>query len=248
MKSSPKKKNKIHASENHVHKFQELLSELALQFTDDQLLYQAFTHSSYVNEKKHSADSDNERLEFLGDSVLELCVSQYLYRRFHTMPEGEMTKLRAAVVCEPSLAGLARKYNFGDLVFLGKGEDMTGGRERSAMLADVFEAFVGALYLDQGMDAVNHFLEKTVYEKIETGSYTDVMDFKSQLQEFVQRTSSGAITYAIVDEQGPAHSREFVARVSINGDHQGEGIGKTKKSAEQHAAQKALMHLSTERE
>ncbi|QDI90551.1 ribonuclease III [Salicibibacter halophilus] len=244
MKSSPKKKNKIHASENHVQKFRNLLSKLELHFNDDQLLYQAFTHSSYVNEKKHRADSDNERLEFLGDAVLELCVSQYLYRRFHTMQEGEMTKLRAAVVCEPSLAELARSYHFGSLVFLGKGEDLTGGRERSAMLADVFEAFVGALYLDQGMDAVHHFLEKTVYEKIETGSYTDVMDFKSQLQEFVQRASTGTVAYEIVDEQGPAHSREFVARVSINGDHQGEGVGKTKKSAEQHAAQKTLMLLS----
>ncbi|SDI67788.1 ribonuclease III [Natribacillus halophilus] len=238
----------VHVDSKHKQKFQDLLNRLELTFSDDQLLYQAFTHSSYVNEKKIGGDSDNERLEFLGDAVLELCVSQYLYRRFRTMQEGEMTKLRAAVVREPSLAELAREYDFGSLVFLGKGEGMTGGRERSALLADVFEAFVGALYLDQGLEAVDTFLERTVYKKIETGSYTDVMDFKSQLQEFVQRAAAGKVTYEIVAEQGPAHSREFVSRVFIDGDHHGEGSGKTKKSAEQHAAQKALMHFSTENE
>ncbi|MBB6449330.1 ribonuclease-3 [Geomicrobium halophilum] len=237
---------RLHVDKDHVQKFRTLLNRFQLHFTDDQLLYQAFTHSSYVNEKRHRDYKDNERLEFLGDAVLELSVSQYLFRRFQAMQEGQMTKLRAAVVCEPSLADLAHQYDFGPLIFLGKGEDKTGGRKRPSMLADVFEAFVGALYLDQGMDAVHSFLEDTVYRKIENGSYTDVMDFKSQLQEFVQRFFSGAITYEIASEQGPAHSREFIARVFVGGDHQGEGSGKTKKAAEQHAAQNALMRLSAE--
>ncbi|EZH67214.1 ribonuclease III [Bacillaceae bacterium JMAK1] len=239
-----KAEKKYSVSEEQVKKFQTMLDSLSVTFIDQQLLYQAFTHSSYVNEQRFRADQDNERLEFLGDAVLELAVSQHLFKRFPLMQEGEMTKLRAAVVCEPSLFELAERLDFGALIFLGKGEEMSGGRQRPAMLADVFEAFVGALYLDQGMDAVYSFLEETVYLKIESGSYTHVMDFKSQLQEFVQQESSGRISYQIVAEQGPAHSREFVARVFVNETSYGEGTGKTKKAAEQHAAQKALTHLS----
>ncbi|MGO4887814.1 ribonuclease III [Anaerobacillus sp. MEB173] len=231
---------RIQISAAHKQKFEKLLERVGITFTNEKLLYQAFTHSSYVNEHRIRPFQDNERLEFLGDAVLELAVSQYLYKKFETMSEGEMTKLRAAIVCEPSLASFANELVFGELVLLGKGEEMTGGRSRPALLADVFESFVGALYLDQGLDAVYQFLNHTIYPKINQGAFSHMMDFKSQLQEFIQRDNLGIIQYRIVQERGPAHSREFVSEVILNGETLGIGIGRSKKEAEQQAAQKAL--------
>ncbi|BAB06208.1 ribonuclease III [Halalkalibacterium halodurans] len=228
--------------------FDELLRTLNLTFANKKLLVQAFTHSSYVNEHRIQSCKDNERLEFLGDAVLELAVSQYLYKAFEQMSEGDMTKLRASIVCEPSLAQLAEELHFGELVLLGKGEEMTGGRKRPALLADVFESFVGALYLDQGMDAVYLFLERTIYPKISEGAFSHMMDFKSQLQEFIQRDNLGHIHYEIVQERGPAHNREFVSEVVLNNETLGVGTGRSKKEAEQHAAQQALITLSQKKE
>ncbi len=216
---------------------------LGVSFENINLLKQAFTHSSYVNEHRRKPYEDNERLEFLGDAVLELTVSQFLYKKFNTMSEGELTKLRAAIVCEPSLVKFATENSFGPLILLGKGEEMTGGRERPALLADVFEAFIGALYLDQGIEVVVEFLKKSVYPKIDNGAFSHVMDFKSQLQELVQKDGIGTLEYKILNEKGPAHNREFIARVSLNGEELGAGKGKSKKEAEQHAAQQALKHL-----
>ncbi len=224
-------------------KFEKLLDKLELPFRNEKLVIQAFTHSSYVNEHRIRPFQDNERLEFLGDAVLELAVSQYLYKKFETMSEGEMTKLRAAIVCEPSLAKFAIDLDFGGIVLLGKGEEMTGGRERPALLADVFESFVGALFLDQGLEAVFYFLSQTIYPKIDEGAFSHMMDFKSQLQEFIQRDGLGAIQYQIVQERGPAHAREFVSEVILNNETLGLGIGRSKKEAEQQAAQKALQKL-----
>lgn len=212
-------------------------------FANEKLLYQAFTHSSYVNEHRKKPYEDNERLEFLGDAVLELTISQYLYKKYPMMSEGELTKLRAAIVCEPSLVGFANSLSFGSLVLLGKGEEMTGGRSRPALLADVFEAFIGALYLDQGLEAVVQFLDKFVIPKVDEGAFSHVMDFKSQLQEFVQRDTKGILEYKILQEKGPAHNREFVSTVSLDGKVYGTGSGKSKKEAEQHAAQEALSKL-----
>src|SRR5690606_595507 len=148
---------------------------LELKFRNIEVIKQAFTHSSYVNEHREGRTSDNERLEFLGDAVLELGVSQHLYRKYPDMPEGEITKLRAAIVCEPSLDVFARSLNFGEHILLGKGEEMTGGRNRPALLADVFEAFLGALYLDQGFNTALDFLEKHVFPQIETGAFSHGM-------------------------------------------------------------------------
>ena len=159
------------------------------------------------------------------------------------MSEGEMTKLRAAIVCEPSLVKFAELLNFGDLVLLGKGEELTGGRQRPALLADVFEAFVGALYLDQGVDAVFSFMEKYVYPRVDKGEFAQVTDFKSQLQEFVQQDNLGDIQYRIVEEKGPAHNREFVSEVLLNNRSLGVGSGRSKKEAEQQAAARALVIL-----
>lgn len=225
-------------------KFDLLLERIEMTFDNRKLLIQAFTHSSYVNEHRIFTCQDNERLEFLGDAVLELAISQFLFRKFNTMSEGDMTKLRASIVCEPSLALFAEELKFGEIVLLGKGEEMTGGRARPALLADVFEAFIGALYLDQGLDAVFQFLSRTMYPKINEGAFSHMMDFKSQLQEFIQRDNLGTIQYLIVQERGPAHNREFVSEVQLNEVALGVGTGRSKKEAEQHAAQQALMHLS----
>ncbi len=223
--------------------FKNFQDQIGIRFENERLLKQAFTHSSYVNEHRRKPYEDNERLEFLGDAVLELTVSQFLYKKFPMMSEGELTKLRAAVVCEPSLVAFANQLDFGKLILLGKGEEMTGGRTRPALLADVFEAFIGALYLDKGIETVLSILEKVVFPKIDAGAFSHVMDFKSQLQELVQRDGAGSLQYKILAETGPAHNREFESRVYLNGEELGTGTGRSKKESEQHAAQKALEKL-----
>ncbi|RUL55835.1 MULTISPECIES: ribonuclease III [Lysinibacillus] len=229
------------------HQFEFLQEELNIYFRNKSLLYQAFTHSSYVNEHRRKLFTDNERLEFLGDAVLELSVSKYLFERYPHMSEGELTKLRASIVCEPSLVIFANELNFGKYVLLGKGEELTGGRERPALLADVFESFIGALYLDQALDSVVEFLERIVFPKVEVGAFSHVMDFKSQLQEMVQQSNNGVLHYEIVDEKGPAHNRTFVSRVLLNDQELGIGRGKSKKEAEQQAAQNAMISLNQSR-
>lgn len=221
-------------------KLEHLEEKLEIKFNEPLLLKQAFTHSSYVNEHREESFSDNERLEFLGDAVLELGVSQYLYRNNQDMPEGEMTKLRAAIVCEASLVNFAENLDFGEYILLGKGEEQTGGRKRPALLADVFESFLGALYLDQGFDCALSFLTKYVFPKISTGAFSHAMDYKSQLQELVQQYKNYTICYEIIEEKGPSHNKEFVARVSIQDQLFKTGSGRTKKEAEQRAAKNAF--------
>ncbi len=224
-------------------RFQPLLDELRIQFQRTDLLKQAFTHSSHVNESRQSYKKDNERLEFLGDAVLELTISEYLYYHYPDMTEGEMTKFRANIVCEPSLVMFADDLKFGEYVLLGKGEEMTGGRQRPALLADIFEAFVGALYLDQGLGAVRDFLGIYVFPRIKRGDFTQVNDYKSQLQEWVQQDNTGTIHYSIIEEKGPAHDREFLSEVRVGDERYGIGIGRSKKEAEQKAAAAALKRL-----
>ncbi|PKG25200.1 ribonuclease III [Niallia nealsonii] len=243
MRGNGKDKRTIRPNEK---KLKELQLKLGIEFQNEKLLKQAFTHSSYVNEHRRKPHEDNERLEFLGDAVLELTVSQFLFKKYPLMSEGELTKLRAAIVCEPSLVAFANDQLFGSFVLLGKGEEMTGGRTRPALLADVFEAFIGALYLDQGMDTVIAFLDKAVFPKINAGAFSHVMDFKSQLQEYVQRDAYGSIEYRILMEKGPAHNREFISQVLLNGNELGTGTGRSKKEAEQHAAQMALAMLKAD--
>jgi ribonuclease-3 len=238
-----KSRRGIKINQKAKEKFIELQTKIGFQFDNEELLRQAFTHSSYVNEHRIKSFEDNERLEFLGDAVLELTVSQYLFEKYPTMSEGDLTKLRAAIVCEPSLVNFAHELAFGEFILLGKGEEITGGRERPALLADVFEAFIGALYLDKGLNSVNQLLEKVVYPKIDDGAFSHVMDFKSQLQEFIQRDGKGPLEYKIVEEKGPAHNREFVSMVMINGELLGTGVGRSKKEAEQRAAEQALKQM-----
>ncbi|MCJ7839610.1 ribonuclease III [Lederbergia sp. NSJ-179] len=223
-------------------------AKIGIKFHNEKLLRQAFTHSSYVNEHRRRPFEDNERLEFLGDAVLELAISQYLYKKFPTISEGELTKLRASIVCEPALVQFANELNFGDVVLLGKGEEMTGGRARPALLADAFEAVIGALYLDQGLDQVISLLEKVVYPKVDAGAFSHAMDFKSRLQEVVQRDGTSTLEYDILQEEGPAHNRVFVSQVSLDGHILGKGKGRSKKEAEQHAAQMALDELRSHKQ
>lgn len=222
----------------------ELQRRIGITFRKSELLKQAFTHSSYVNEHRIAGHKDNERLEFLGDAVLELTVSEFLYESYPGRSEGELTKLRASIVCEPSLVTFAEDLDFGAFVLLGKGEELTGGRQRPALLADVFESFIGALYLDQGIDVVKSFLKKHVFANISNEGKLLVIDYKTQLQEHTQHHSLGALEYRIVNERGPAHEREFVAEVHMDTDLLGTGAGRSKKEAEQQAAAQALLKLN----
>ncbi|NHN28415.1 ribonuclease III [Paenibacillus agricola] len=219
---------------------------LDISFRKPELLRQAFTHSSYVNEHRLGNYQDNERLEFLGDAVLELTVSEYLFEKYPGRSEGELTKLRASIVCEPSLVSFAEQLTFGSYVLLGKGEELTGGRTRPALLADVFESFVGALYLDQGLEVVNVFLRKHLFPNLPNQGRLLTVDFKTHLQEYIQQHNMGVLEYKIVDERGPAHEREFVARVQVGEKLLGEGTGRSKKEAEQHAAARALEALNVQ--
>jgi ribonuclease III len=226
-----------------VSSFEKLLVSLGISFENRKLLKQAFTHASYRNEHRTEVGQDNERLEFLGDAVLELLISEYLFAKYSKMPEGELTRLRAAIVCEPSLVRFATKLEFDKYIRLGRGEEISGGRKRPALLADVFEAFVGAYYLDQGLEAVRDFLARFVVTEIQSVDAPLLIDYKTMLQELVQREGLGSLIYQILEERGPAHNREFVARVMLDTKPMGEGVGRSKKEAEQHAAQMTMMML-----
>ena len=217
-----------------------------LKFHNRKLFQQAFTHTSFTHEKKPSGIyPDNERLEFLGDAVLELAVSEYLFHRYPKMSEGELTRTRARVVCEASLASFAKELGFGEHIRLGKGEEMTGGRTRPSLLADVFEAFIGALFLDGGLEKVKKFLERVVFPKVNSEWLKSMLDAKSQLQEVVQQGRLGSLEYRIVDTQGPAHDRHFVVEVCLDNEPLGKGTGRSKKEAEQRAASEALTRWKT---
>ncbi|GGC91705.1 ribonuclease III [Enterococcus wangshanyuanii] len=218
----------------------ELKERYGIVFHDVNLLEQAFTHSSYVNEHRYLKLSDNERLEFLGDAVLELLVSQYLYQQFPEMPEGKLTKMRAAIVREDSLSKFAKECHFDQYILLGKGEENSGGRQRPALLCDLFEAFLGALYLDQKVGAAKKFIAEVVFPKIDAGAFSHEMDHKTHLQEVLQRQGDVTIDYRLVNEEGPAHDRIFSIEVYVDGKLIGTGQGKSKKLAEQDAAERAL--------
>lgn len=213
--------------------------KLKMSFEDDSLLVQAFTHSSYANENKLNSLVHNERLEFLGDAVVEVVVSDYLFHNFLQWPEGKLTRLRAQLVCEQMLSTLAKDCGFDQLILLGKGEENSGGRNRSALLCDVFEAFVGALYLLKGIEVARAFVLSQIVPKIQEKQETLFMDYKTLLQEELQKNGNVSIRYHIVREEGLAHDKVFEATVSLNGEVIGQGIGKSKKEAQQQAAKDA---------
>lgn len=219
-----------------------LEEKLGYTFRDKNLLLHALTHSSYANEHRGAGLTSNERLEFLGDSVLGMVVADYLFRAHPNMPEGELTRTRAALVREGSLHEVAYVLNLGKYLRLGKGEDAGGGRTRPSILADATEAMLAAVYLDGGLEPVCAIIQKFILDK-EQEKAVD-RDYKTALQELVQRTPGQVISYQLVDELGPDHARVFVMEVSVSGDIVGQGKGRTKKEAEQLAARAALEKLS----
>lgn len=217
---------------------------LGYKFKDESILLTALTHSSYANEAKKHDVVCNERLEFLGDAVLGLVVGSYLYKTFPTLPEGRLTKLRASVVCEQMLAKKAKALGVPEFLRLGKGEELTGGRNRMSILEDAFESIIGAIYLDGGIEEAEKFILGQLKGEIER-VYTShcVIDSKTSLQEVLQKNSQAPIEYTVIGESGPAHNKLFKVEVKHCGKVLGEGVGKSKKEAEQHAAQVALEKL-----
>lgn len=218
--------------------------KLCHHFADRALLVTALTHSSYANESRASGCECNERLEFLGDSVLGMVVADALFRRFPDMPEGRMTRLRARLVCEESLHAVASELDLGDYIRLGRGEEHTGGRQRASILADAVEAVIAALYLDGGMETARGFIERHILSSLESGSPSLLLgDYKTELQELVQRKSGQSLSYVLLGESGPDHDKVFTSEVCLNGKPIGSGSGRTKKEAEQSAARAALEAL-----
>ena len=221
-------------------KLKELEKKTGYTFRDFSLLKQAMTHSSYINEKHLPKYRCNERLEFLGDAVLELVSSEYLFKESPHTPEGELTRTRASMVCEPSLALCARDLSLGDYLLLGKGEEATGGRFRDSVTSDAMEALIGAVYLDGGFTSAKEFIHRFVLNDLEDKKL--FYDSKTILQEIVQADKS-EISYHLIREEGPDHNKTFDVEVRIGGTGFGEGRGRTKKAAEQQAAYKAILKL-----
>ncbi len=218
--------------------FKEFEPAIGYEFKDISLLERAMTHSSYSGGKNNGS---NERLEFLGDSVLQLTVSQYLFTNMTTEPEGGMTKLRASIVCENSLYNFAKRIDLGRYLLLGKGEEMTGGRERRSILADAFEALIAAIYLDGGMAQAQEFILRFVpsIEAIRSGK-VKLGDYKTILQEIIQQNPEEHVSYEVSEEDGENHHKIFYATVMLNGQGIGKGSGHSKKEAEQAAAKEAI--------
>ena len=231
MKKERKKRLEVFTNKNNIF------------FKDYNLLNMAFIHPTFVYENKSKNLENNQRLEFLGDAVLGMVVAKHLYKTFEHEPEGTLTKMRAAVVCEPSLAKAAKRLQIGEYMLLGKGEDLGGGRDRNSSLADAFEALIGALYLDQGIEAVKRFLEDNLLNelsKYELGNYSD---YKTMVQELVQKTHKTTVYYNIMSETGPDHKKLFQAGIFLENELLAMGIGNNKKEAEQAAAKKAYAIL-----
>lgn len=220
----------------------DLQNSIEYSFKDEKLLVTALTHKSYIVNAPETGDVNNERLEYLGDAVLELVTSDFLYKNYKQMSEGEMTKLRASLVCEPALAIDAREIDLQDFIFLGKGEENTGGRNRDSIVSDAFEALIGAIYLDGGMDEATKFICLFVLNDIEHKQ--KFYDSKTTLQEMVDATNLGSLHYEIVKESGPDHNKVFDAVVKLNDEVIGSGTGQTKKHAEQNAAVDALNKIN----
>ncbi len=222
-------------------RLKELEKKIGYTFREPALLKQALMHSSYTNEKHLPKYQCNERLEFLGDAVLELVSSEYLYLNSPHTPEGELTKTRASMVCEPSLALCARDIGLGDYLLLGKGEEATGGRHRDSVTSDAMEALIGAVYLDGGFTSAKEFIHRFVLTDLEDKKL--FYDSKTILQEMVQGMKAGSISYRLTGEEGPDHDKSFYVEVLIGDRAYGDGKGRTKKAAEQQAAYRAILKL-----
>ena len=220
----------------------DLETAIGYRFRNITLLQNALTHSSYANERWHNSLMSNERLEFLGDSILGMVVAEYLYRSFPDRPEGELTRMRADMVCEKTLASVAARIDLGRHLMLGNGEEQGGGRSRDSILADAVESVIAASFLDGGMEAAKAFIQKFILVEVPVKKLHNA-DYKTALQELVQQKKNQTLTYALVGESGPDHDKRFEVEVSLNGKVVGVGSGSSKKRAEQMAAQAALENL-----
>lgn len=221
-----------------LHEFEEIIG---YRFQNISLLRQALTHSSYANEKHFRKNMDNERLEFLGDAVLEIVSSDFLYRNYTELPEGKLTTLRASIVCEPTLALCTEPISLGKFLFLGKGEDLTGGRMRKSILSDALEAVIGAIYLDGGFTNAKEFIHRHILSDLEDKKL--FFDSKTILQEMIQAEGCEEISYRLVKEEGPDHDKAFYVDVYVGEECMGSGSGRTKKAAQQQAAYHAILKL-----
>ena len=219
-------------------KLEKLQQSVGYKFKDERLLQRALTHTSYANECNEGHNKSNERLEFLGDSVLGIITAEHFYLNFKDLPEGELTKLRAATVCENSLSSFARQLGLGEYPLLGKGEMCTGGSDRPSILADAFEALIAAIYLDGGIEEAKKFVLKYVDKAVE--EHRGFKDYKTVLQEVIQKNPGEVIEYVLVKESGPDHNKRFEVEVHLNSNVIGKGVGTSKKKAEQLAAKEAL--------
>ena len=224
-----------------MNKKEEFQERIGYCFRNPNLLRQALTHSSYANERRMNKLANNERLEFLGDAVLELTTSDFLYEKYPQYPEGELTRIRASLVCEQTLAFCTQEIDLGQYLMLGKGEDMTGGRERKSILSDALEAVIGAIYLDGGFANAKEFIHRFVLNDIEHKQL--FFDSKTILQEMVQGHYEEALSYELVGESGPDHDKKYAVEARMGDRCIGKGEGRTKKSAEQEAAYHALLYL-----
>ena len=220
----------------------DLEAAIGYKFKNISLLQNALAHSSYANERWHNSLMSNERLEFLGDSILGMCVAEYLYRTFPDRPEGELTRMRADMVCEQTLAAVAGRIGLGSHLLLGKGEEQGGGRNRNSILADAVESVIAAAFLDGGMDAAKQFIQKFILVEVPVKKLNNV-DYKTSLQELVQQKKNQVLTYTLVGESGPDHDKHFEVEVCLNGKVVGLGSGSSKKRAEQDAARVAIEAL-----
>lgn len=229
---------------NQLKEFEKIIG---IHFDNIELLDYALTHSSYANQFNMSYNHHNERLEFLGDSILSLVVSEYLYKKYKNKHEGKLTRIRASVVCETSLAEVARRIKINEYIRIGKGEELTGGRDKDSLLADACEAVIASIYLDKGYEEVKKFVLNNLKDKIEsTIKGINFNDYKSKLQEYVQRIMTSTIKYNVSNEWGPDHDKTFEVNLYLDNNCYGTGIGKSKKEAEQNAAKEALKALGVE--
>lgn len=226
-------------NENYEKNLEDFEKKINYTFKEKNLLFVALSHSSFANEKRKLRHS-NERLEFLGDSVLSIVVSQYLFEHFTHLPEGELTKIRASLVCEKSLYEFAKEIDLGEYLFLGKGEENTGGRERTSILADAFEAVIAAVFLDGGLEAAKKHILRFIPKDIDSRKSVSFSDHKTILQEIIQKNPEEKVEYKLVGQSGPDHNKAFKVQVCLNSNVIGTGIGKSKKEAEQMAAKEAL--------
>ena len=217
----------------------DLEKAIGYQFKNITLLQNALAHSSYANERWHDSLKSNERLEFLGDSILGMVTAEYLYRNFPDRPEGDLTRMRADMVCERSLAVAAERIELGNHLLLGNGEEAGGGRRRDSILADALESVIAACFLDGGMDAARRFIDTFVLTEVPVKKLRNA-DYKTALQELVQQKKNQSLSYALVGESGPDHDKKFEVEVSLNGKVVGNGSGSSKKRAEQDAARAAI--------